>query len=102
MSMHYLQQVHLLSYLASPTSSNQNSSIKMDATISYDEVAALVGVDIPSLELHPNFKQIQNLRRHFKPPQSLQRGWKGMVMAREFYALLTAMPAMPQSMFAQL
>jgi hypothetical protein len=48
----------LLSYLASPMSSNQNSSIKMDVTITYDEVTALVGVNIPSLELCPNSKQI--------------------------------------------
>jgi hypothetical protein len=46
--------------------SNQISSIKTDATITYDEVAALVGVNIPSLELRPNFVQIQNLRHHFE------------------------------------
>jgi hypothetical protein len=97
--MRHLQQVHLLSYLAPPTLSNQTSSSKMDATITYNEVTALVGVNIPSLEPHPNFKQIQNLCRHFKHafqrlpcPQSLQHGWKGMVMARELYTLLTVTP----------
>jgi hypothetical protein len=71
----------------------------MDASITYEEVAALVGVNIPSLGPRPNFKRIQNLHRHFKHalrclpyPQSLQHGWKGMVMARELYTLLTAMP----------
>jgi hypothetical protein len=71
----------------------------MDATISYDEVAALVGVNIPTLEPHPNFECIRTLRRHFKRalqclpcPQSVQHGWKGMVMARKLYALLTIQP----------
>jgi hypothetical protein len=66
----------------------------MDATITYDEVAALSGVNIPSLEPRPNFKRIQNLQGHFEHalqhlpyPQTLQQGWKGMVMARELYAL---------------
>ncbi len=70
--------------------------LKMDATISYDKVAALVGVNIPTLEPHPNFERIRTLRRHFERalqrlpcPQSIQHGWKGMVMARESYALLT-------------
>jgi hypothetical protein len=70
----------------------------MDATITYNEVAALVGVNIPSLEPRPNFKRIGTLRRHFECalqhllcPQSLQHGWKGMMIARELYALLTAM-----------
>jgi hypothetical protein len=68
----------------------------MDATISYDEVTALVGINIPTLEPHPNFECISTLRRHFVRalqrlpcPQSIQHGWKGMVMARELYALLT-------------
>jgi hypothetical protein len=68
----------------------------MDATISYDEVAALVGINIPTLEPRPNFERIRTLRRHFERalqrlpcPQSIQHGWKGMVMARELYALLT-------------
>jgi hypothetical protein len=71
----------------------------LDVTITYDEVAALVGVNIPSLELCPFFKWIQHLRCHFERalqhllcPQSLQHGWKGMVMAREFYPFLTATP----------
>jgi hypothetical protein len=71
----------------------------MDATISYDEVAALVGVNIPTLEPRPNFKCICTLRRHFEHalqclpcPQSVQHGWKGMVMARKLYVLLTIQP----------
>ncbi len=36
----------------------------MDATITYDEVAALVGVNIPTLEPRPNFERIRALRRH--------------------------------------
>ncbi len=71
----------------------------MDATITYDEVAALVGVNIPTLEPHPNFERIRALRRHLERclqrltcPQSIQHGWKGMVMARELYSLLTSTP----------
>jgi hypothetical protein len=62
----------------------------MDATITYDEVAALVGVNIPTLEPCPNFERMCTLRRHLERalqrlpcPQSVQHGWKGMVMARE-------------------
>jgi hypothetical protein len=68
----------------------------MDMTITYDEVATLIGVNILLLNLCPNFKQIQVLCRHFEQalqclpcPQSTCHGWKGMVMARELYALLT-------------
>ena len=71
----------------------------MDNTIAYDEVAALVGVNIPTLELRPNFKRIRALRRHLERchqclpcPQSVQQGWKGMVMARPLYSLLTNIP----------
>jgi hypothetical protein len=71
----------------------------MDATISYDEVAALVGVNIPTLEPRPNFERICTLCQHFERalqrlpcPQSVQDSWKGMVMARELYALLTIQP----------
>jgi hypothetical protein len=71
----------------------------MDATITYDEVAALVGINIPALEPCPNFERIRTLRRHFECalqclpcPQSVQHGWKGMVMARKLYALLTTIP----------
>jgi hypothetical protein len=53
----------------------------MDATISYDEVAALVGVNIPTLEPRPNFECIRTLRWHFERalqrlpcPQSIQHG----------------------------
>jgi hypothetical protein len=62
----------------------------MDATIPYNEVAATVGVNIPTLEPRPNFKRSRTLRRHFERalqclpyPQSVQHGWKGMVMACE-------------------
>ena len=71
----------------------------MDATITYDEVAALVRVNIPTLEPHPNFEQIGALRRHLERclqclpcPQSVQHRWKGMVMARELYSLLNNIP----------
>jgi hypothetical protein len=72
---------------------------KMDANITYDEVAALVGINIWTLEPRPNFECIRMLRLHFKCalqclpcPQSIQHGWKGMVMARKLYALLTTIP----------
>ncbi len=68
----------------------------MNATITYDEVAALVGVNIPTLEPRSNFERICALCRHLERclqrlpcPQSIQHGWKGMVMARELYSLLT-------------
>ena len=71
----------------------------MDATITYDEVASLVGINIPTLEPRPNFEQICALRRHLERclqclpcPQSVNHGWKGMVMARELYSLLTNIP----------
>ena len=71
----------------------------MDATITYDEVYALVGANVPSLEPRPNFDHIRKLRRHFENalqrlpcPQSVQHGWKGMVMAQNMYALLTTTP----------
>jgi hypothetical protein len=71
----------------------------MDVTITYDEVAALVGVNIPTLEPRLNFERIWMLRQHFERalqhlpcPQSIQHGWKGMVMARKLYALLTTQP----------
>jgi hypothetical protein len=71
----------------------------MDTTITYDEVAALVGVNIPTLEPRPNFERIRALRRHLERclqrlpcPQSIQHGWKGMVMARPLYSLLTNIP----------
>ncbi len=71
----------------------------MDATITYDEVYALVGANVPSLEPRPNFDRIRKLRRHFENalqrlpcPQSIQHGWKGMVMAQNMYALLTTTP----------
>jgi hypothetical protein len=71
----------------------------MNVTITYDEVAALVGVNIPTLEPRPNFERIWMLRWHFERalqhllcPQSVQHGWKGMVMAHVLYALLTTQP----------
>ncbi len=67
----------------------------MDATITYNEVAALVGINIPTLNPCPNFEQIRILCRHFEHalqclpcPQTILHGWKGMVMAQELYALL--------------
>ncbi len=71
----------------------------MDATITYDEVATLVGVNIPTLEPRPYFERIRALHRHLERclqclpcPQSINHGWKGMVMARELYSLLTNIP----------
>jgi hypothetical protein len=71
----------------------------MDATITYDKVATLIGINIPTLEPHLNFEQIWMLCRHFEHalqhlpcPQSIQHGWKGMVMACKLYALLTTSP----------
>ncbi len=68
----------------------------MDSTITYDEVATLIGRNFPFLlEPHPNFEQIQALCHHFKQalqrppcPQSTLDGWKGLIMARELYALI--------------
>jgi hypothetical protein len=72
---------------------------KMDATITYDEVAALAGINIPTLEPRQNVECIWTLSLHFERAlkhllctQSVQHGWKGMVMARELYALLTTIP----------
>ncbi len=60
----------------------------MEATITYDEVAALVGINIPTLNLCPNFERIRILCRHSEralqhlpSPQTTLHGWKGMVMA---------------------
>ncbi len=68
----------------------------MDVTITYNEVAVLVVINIPTLNLCPNLKQIWILHRHFEHalqclpcPQTTLHGWKGMVMAQELYALLT-------------
>jgi hypothetical protein len=67
----------------------------MDLTITYDEVATLVGSNIPLLEPRLNFECIQALCCHFEQaferlpcPQSTLHGWKGMIMARELYAFL--------------
>jgi hypothetical protein len=67
----------------------------MDITITYDEVATLIGINIPSLEPPPNFERIRALCHHFERalqclpcPQSTFHGWKGLIMARELYALL--------------
>jgi hypothetical protein len=71
----------------------------MDVTITYDEVATLIGTNIPTLEPCPNFERIRTLPWHFERalqrlpcPQSVQHGWKGMVMAHEVYSLLTTQP----------
>jgi hypothetical protein len=68
----------------------------MDATITYNEVAALIGPNIPLLEPRPTFKSIRVLRRHFKCslqclpcPQSTHLGWKGLAMLHTMYTLLT-------------
>jgi hypothetical protein len=70
----------------------------MDLTITFDEVTTLVAANLPSLEPRPTFERIRTLRRHFERalqrlpcPQSTLHGWKGLVMARELYALLTGL-----------
>jgi hypothetical protein len=67
----------------------------MVTTITYDEVATLVGANIPSLNPGPNIEHIRVLCRHFEQalqclpcPQSTLHRWEGMVMARELYTLL--------------
>ena len=72
---------------------------KMDNTITYDEVATLVGVSIPTLEPCLNFERIRALHRHLERclqrlpcPQSVQHGWKEIVMALPLYSLLTNIP----------
>jgi hypothetical protein len=72
----------------------------MDATITYNEVVNLVGVNVPAANnKHPNFKIIRLLHCHFESalqslpfPQSSLHGWKRLVIARELNALLTPMP----------
>jgi hypothetical protein len=71
----------------------------MDATITYDDVANLIGVNIPSQNPRLDFDSIWLLRRHFKHAlqclpclQSTLHGWKVMVMNRALYALLTPTP----------
>ena len=82
-----------------PFATTSSAKYKMDVTITYDEVYALVGMNIPSLEPRPNFERIRKLRRHFENalqrlpcPQSVQHGWKGMAMAQNMYALITTTP----------
>ncbi len=71
----------------------------MDTIITINEVSMLLA-SLPLLAIvHPNFKNIRLLCRHFEQalqclpcPQSTLHGRKGMVMARELYALLTPYP----------
>ena len=65
----------------------------MDATITYDEVATLVGVNIPMLEPRPNFERIRMLRRHLERalqhlpcPQSVGPGWQRLRRGRSMVA----------------
>jgi hypothetical protein len=62
----------------------------MDATITYDEVAALVGNYIPTLEPHPNFKRIRTLRRHFERALQQQLNASAPTSGHQGYA-----PALP-------
>jgi hypothetical protein len=71
----------------------------MDTTITMEEVATLLGSPLPTTNPRPNFENIRTLRRHIERalmmlpcPQSIHLGWKGLVMSREMYALLTPMP----------
>jgi hypothetical protein len=68
----------------------------MDSTITYDEVATLIEVNLPSLEPRPTFERIRALRQHFECtlqrlpcPQTTLLGWKGLIIARELCTLLT-------------
>ncbi len=69
-------------------------------TIAYVEVANIIGVNVPTNKIkRPDFGSIRLLRRHFERalqhlpcPQSTLHGWKGLVMNRALYALLTPMP----------
>ncbi len=71
----------------------------MDVTITMDKVASLLSPTLPSTNPQPNFKNIQTLCRHIKRvlqtlpcPQSIHLRWKGLVMSRGMYALLTTTP----------
>jgi hypothetical protein len=71
----------------------------MDGTITYNEVASLVGVNFLMQIGCPDFDSIRLLCHHFKRalqhlscPQSTLHGWKGMVMNRALYALFTPTP----------
>jgi len=71
----------------------------MDVTNTMDEVASLLGPTLPSTNPRPNFKNIRTLRRHIEwalqtlpCPQSIHLGWKGLIMSRGMYALLTPTP----------
>jgi hypothetical protein len=71
-------------------------NLKMDGTITYDEVAALIGPNIPSLELRLTFESIRVLHcqfecslQHLPCPQSTHIWWQGLVLSRTMYALCT-------------
>jgi hypothetical protein len=71
----------------------------MGATITYDEVTNLVGVNIPSQNPCLDSDSTRLLRHPFERalqclpcPQSTLHGWKGMVMNIALYALLTPIP----------
>jgi hypothetical protein len=71
----------------------------MDTTITMEEVATLLGSTLPSTNPRPNFENIHALRRYIERtlmtlpcPQSIHLGWKGLVISREMYALLTTTP----------
>jgi hypothetical protein len=71
-------------------------SLTMDGTITYDEVTALIGPNIPLLEPRLTFESIRVLRCHFKRtiqrppcPESIHLRWKGLVMLQAMYVLLT-------------
>jgi hypothetical protein len=71
----------------------------MDASITYNNVVALIGPIIRSLAARPTFKSIRVLCKYFERalqslpcPQSIHLGLKGLVMSRALYGLLTATP----------
>jgi hypothetical protein len=68
----------------------------MDTCITYDSVKLLLA-NLPSIEPHPNFFNLQALRTHFAHalkqipcPQSRVNGRAGAVMSPEMYALTNA------------
>jgi hypothetical protein len=68
----------------------------MNVTITTDEVTSLLGPTLPSTNPRPNFENIRTLCRHIKRalqtlpcPQSIHLGWKGLIMSRGMYKLLT-------------
>ncbi len=70
----------------------------MDTTITYDTIVGLLA-NLPSIDPHPNFFNLRNLRMHFAQalkkipcPQSSVNGWAGAVLSPAMYALINPTP----------